>query len=285
MATDLAEFVGGTVALHLLFGLPLLPAALLVAGLSLLLLVLAPEGRGRFQTVTALLFLVLVPGFAYQCVRAGSWHAVLSGLRPELAGSQSLMPATGIVGATIMPHVIYLPSHLGRLPAARSSAEQRRVLRGQRTSLIATLALAGLVNAGMLTLAAATLRPAGGRSGRGEQSLDGLHDGLGIALGPGAALAFALALLASGLASAGVGTFAGQVIMRGFLRRRVPLIVRRPLTMTPPLAVLRPGRSSADAAARARLRAQAPGYPALRASRGPSRVRPLRSTACGGTRS
>ncbi|MEW2290896.1 Nramp family divalent metal transporter [Streptomyces sp. NPDC047841] len=238
MATDLAEFVGGAVALHLLFGLPLLPAALLVAGLSLLLLVLAPEGRHRFQTVTALLLLVLVLGFAYQCVRAGSWHGVLSGLRPELAGSQSLMLATGIVGATVMPHVIYLHSHLGRLPATTSPAEKRRVLRGQRTSLIATLGLAGLVNAGMLTLASATLRPAGGRSGQGEQSLDGFHDGLGIALGPGAALAFALALLASGLASAGVGTFAGQVIMRGFLRRRVPLIVRRLLTMTPPLAVL-----------------------------------------------
>ncbi|MEV6808425.1 Nramp family divalent metal transporter [Streptomyces sp. NPDC051132] len=237
MATDLTEFVGGAVALHLLFGLPLLPAALLVAALSLALLVLAPEGRRRFETVTALLLLVLVAGFAYQFVRAGSWHGTLSGLRPALAGNESLTLATGIVGATVMPHVIYLHSSLGKMPATTPPEEKRRVLRGQRISLPLTLGLAGLVNAGMLALAATALRS----PGQGGESLDDFHDGLRLALGPGAALAFALALLASGLASAGVGTFAGQVIMRGFLHRRIPLLTRRLLTMTPPLAVLATG--------------------------------------------
>ncbi|MFF8594806.1 Nramp family divalent metal transporter [Streptomyces sp. NPDC015220] len=237
MATDLAEFVGGAVALRLLFGIPLLPAAVLVAALSLLLLAVAPEGRRRFETVTALLLLVLVLGFLYQSVRAGSWRGALTGMRPELAGTQSLLLATGIIGATVMPHVIYLQSFLGKLPGATSLAGKRSALRAHRTSLVAALGLAGLVNAGMLTLASATLH----RSGSHGEGLEDFHDGLRLALGPGAALAFALALLASGLASAGVGTFAGQVIMRGFLHRQVPLLVRRLLTMAPPLAVLATG--------------------------------------------
>ncbi|MEU3289247.1 Nramp family divalent metal transporter [Streptomyces longwoodensis] len=176
MATDLAEFVGGAVALHLLFGMPLLPAAFVVAGCSLLLLMLAPEGRRRFETVTAVLL----------------------------------------------------------LPADRPLARKRQALRAHRTAIVVALGLAGLVNAAMLVLAASTLHG----SGRTAETLDGFHRGLGDVLGPGAAVAFALALLASGLASAGVGTFAGQVIMRGFLHRQVPLTLRRILTMTPPLAVL-----------------------------------------------
>ncbi|MFJ8143133.1 Nramp family divalent metal transporter [Streptomyces sp. NPDC096013] len=237
MATDLAEFVGGAVALHLLFGLPLLPAAVVVGLLSLLLLAFAPEGRRRFEVVTALLLLVLVLGFVYQSVRAGSWNGAASGLRPRLEGSRSLMLATGIIGATVMPHVIYLHSSLGKLPARTPPAARRRALRDHRTSLVAALGVAGLVNASMLTLAATTLH--GARSA--GDGLDAFHEGLGRALGPGAALAFAVALLASGLASAGVGTFAGQVIMRGFLRRRMPLTTRRLLTMTPPLALLATG--------------------------------------------
>ncbi|MGW5332744.1 Nramp family divalent metal transporter [Streptomyces bauhiniae] len=243
MATDLAEFVGGAVALHLLFGLPLLPAALVVAGSSLLLLILAPEGRRRFEMVTALLLLVLVLGFGYQFVRAGSWHGALSGMRPGLAGSDSLVLAAGIIGATVMPHVIYLQSSIGKLPRGTSWSVKQRTLRTHRTSLMVALGLAGVVNAGMLTLAAVTLhdtRP-------GSESLDGFHAGLGSVLGPGAGLAFALALLAAGLASAGVGTYAGQVIMRGFLRRRVPLTARRLLTMAPPLALLATGMDPTQA--------------------------------------
>ncbi|MFJ4626835.1 Nramp family divalent metal transporter [Streptomyces sp. NPDC088847] len=237
MATDLAEFVGGAVALHLLFGLPLFPAAVLVGVLSLLLLAFAPEGRRRFEIVIALLLLVLVLGFVYQSLRASSWNGALSGLQPRLAGSRSLLLATGIIGATVMPHVIYLHSSLGKLPSATAPAARRQALRAHRTSLVAALAVAGLVNASMLTLAASTLHSPGGA----RESLDAFHAGLGATLGPGAALAFAVALLASGLASAGVGTFAGQVIMRGFLRRQVPLTTRRVLTMSPPLILLATG--------------------------------------------
>ncbi|MFF7857279.1 Nramp family divalent metal transporter [Streptomyces sp. NPDC007904] len=233
MATDLAEFVGGAVALHILFGIPLLPAAFIVAATSLLLLTLAPEGRRRFEIVTAALLLVVLAGFVYQAVAAGAWSGALSGMRPRFADTQSILLATGMIGATVMPHVIYLHSSLARSPARSSEDSKRRRLRAHRSALFIALGIAGLVNASMLTIAAAALHGTGT-----QETLEAFHTGLGSALGPGAAFAFALALLASGLASSGVGTFAGQVILSGFLGRRIPLTVRRLVTMAPPLVVL-----------------------------------------------
>ncbi|PWJ05444.1 divalent metal cation transporter MntH [Streptomyces sp. NWU49] len=233
MATDLAEFVGGAVALHILFGIPLLPAAFIVAATSLLLLTLAPEGRRRFEIVTAALLLVILAGFVYQAAAAGAWSGALSGMRPRFADTQSILLATGMIGATVMPHVIYLHSSLARSPARSSWERKRRQLRAHRSALFIALGIAGLVNASMLTIAAAALHGTGT-----QETLEAFHTGLGTVLGPGAAFAFALALLASGLASSGVGTFAGQVILRGFLGRRIPLTVRRLVTMAPPLVVL-----------------------------------------------
>ncbi|GAA2440197.1 Nramp family divalent metal transporter [Streptomyces glaucus] len=233
MATDLAEFVGGAVALHILFGIPLLPAAFIVAATSLLLLTLAPEGRRRFEIVTAALLLVILAGFVYQAAAAGAWSGALSGMRPRFADTQSILLTTGMIGATVMPHVIYLHSSLARSPARCSPQRKLRQLRAHRSALFVALGIAGLVNASMLTIAAAALHKTGTR-----ETLEAFHTGLGAALGSGAAFAFALALLASGLASSGVGTFAGQVILSGFLGRRIPLTVRRLVTMTPPLAVL-----------------------------------------------
>ncbi len=233
MATDLAEFVGGAVALHILFGIPLLPAAFIVALTSLVLLTLAPEGRRRFEVVTAALLLVVLAGFVYQAVAAGAWSGALSGMRPRFADTQSILLTTGMIGATVMPHVIYLHSSLARSPAHLSRERKRRQLRAHRSALIIALGIAGLVNASMLTIAAASLHGSGT-----QETLESFHAGLGGSLGAGAAVAFALALLASGLASSGVGTFAGQVILRGFLGRSIPLTVRRLVTMAPPLAVL-----------------------------------------------
>ncbi|CAL9346099.1 Nramp family divalent metal transporter [Streptomyces sp. Tu 3180] len=233
MATDLAEFVGGAVALHILFGIPLLPAAFIVAATSLLLLTLAPEGRRRFEIVTAALLLVILAGFVYQAAAAGAWSGALSGMRPRFADTQSILLTTGMIGATVMPHVIYLHSSLARSPARSSREHKRRRLRAHRSALFIALGIAGLVNASMLTIAAAALHGTDT-----QETLEGFHAGLGAVLGSGAAFAFALALLASGLASSGVGTFAGQVILRGFLGRRIPLTVRRLVTMAPPLVVL-----------------------------------------------
>ncbi|MDG9701488.1 Nramp family divalent metal transporter [Streptomyces sp. DH37] len=238
MATDLAEFVGGAVALYLLFGIPLVPAAFIVGAVSLVLLALAPEGRRRFEMVIAGFLLVILAGFLYQSLRTDSWSGALAGLRPRFADTQSVLLTTGMVGATVMPHVIYLHSSLSRRYGHASAARKRLVLRANRTAILIALGIAGLVNATMLTVAAAAFH--GERSPRsaGYETLEQFHHGLGTAIGAGAALAFALALLASGLASSGVGTYAGQVIMRGFLRRRIPLTLRRLITMGPPLTVL-----------------------------------------------
>ncbi|GAB2453599.1 Nramp family divalent metal transporter [Streptosporangium sandarakinum] len=264
VATDLAEFIGGALALNLLFGLPLLPAAALVAAVSFALLGLAPRGRHRFEAVIGAMLAVVLVCFAYQVLDSGSLSGAAAGLVPRLAGPDSLLLATGIIGATVMPHVIYLHSALTRhqagLPGGASGASgavgpsgavdpadpaglagRRTAVRASRADITLALGVAGLVNMAMLTVAAATFD--GGDPG----SLTAVHAGIGAALGPVAALAFALALLASGLASSSVGTYAGQIIMEGFLRRRVPLTVRRLVTIAPAVAILAAGADPTDA--------------------------------------
>ncbi|WP_310738848.1 Nramp family divalent metal transporter [Microbispora sp. H10830] len=232
-ATDLAEFIGGAIALNLLFGVPLLPAAAVTAVVSSLLLMLAPRGRRRFEAAVAAMLGVVLAGFAYQVLLSGSLAGVAGGFVPRLAGTDSLLLATGIVGATVMPHVVYLHSALTQHQSADGG--RREAVRASRMDIAVALGTAGLVNMAMLTVAAATF--GGGDPG----SLQAIHAGLGQVLGPGAAVAFALALLASGLASSSVGTYAGQVIMAGFLRRRVPLLARRLVTIIPAIAVLAAG--------------------------------------------
>jgi manganese transport protein len=234
MATDLAEFVGAAVALNLLFGIPLLPAAGLTAVVSFAILTLAPLRRRRFESVIITLLAVILAGFLYQSLQLGPLTGAGSGLVPGFAGADSLLLATGMLGATVMPHVIYLHSALSQHHHRGELVERRRALRSTRTDIGAALGIAGLVNVSMLIVAAGALH---GTSLPAE-SLRDMHSGLGMTLGGGAALAFALALLASGLAASSVGTYAGQVVMEGFLRRRIPLPVRRLVTMAPALAIL-----------------------------------------------
>ncbi|WP_307801888.1 Nramp family divalent metal transporter [Microbispora triticiradicis] len=269
VATDLAEFIGGAVALNLLFGVPLLPAAAITALVSSLLLLMAPRGRRRFEVTVAAMLAVVLAGFAYQVMLSGSLAGVAGGFVPRLAGPDSLLLATGIVGATVMPHVVYLHSaltqhqgraltqHHGAVTQHRGAVAQhhgalterpralarnrgawdprRAALQASRVDIAVALGTAGLVNMAMLTVAAATF------DGGDLAGLEAVHAGLGEILGPGAAVAFALALLASGLASSSVGTYAGQVIMAGFLRRRVPLLARRLVTVLPAMAILAVG--------------------------------------------
>jgi manganese transport protein len=169
---------------------------------------------------------VVLAGFVYQAVRAGSFAGAVTGLVPRLAGEDSLLLATGIVGATVMPHVIYLHSALTR------GYRGRAALRSSRVDIVVALGVAGLVNITMLTVGAAAFH------GHDPGGLPAIHAGLGAVLGGGAAFAFAIALLASGLASSSVGTYAGQIVMAGFLRRRIPVLIRRVLTMIPAFAVL-----------------------------------------------
>jgi manganese transport protein len=237
IATDLAEFVGAAIGLNLLFSVPPLAAGLITAVVAFGILALEQRGHRKFElAIIALLFIVTL-GFVYDLAEVGpSASGVAGGLIPTLPGSGAALLAVGIIGATVMPHVIYLHSALTqrRIPL-RDDAEKREVLRFQRWDVIIAMGVAGLVNVAMLVIAAALFH-AGGNTG--VDSIGAAHAGLGRVVGGGAALAFAIALLASGLSSSSVGTHAGQVVMQGYLRRRVPVYLRRGITMAPSLIVL-----------------------------------------------
>jgi manganese transport protein len=239
MATDLAEIIGGALALNLLFGIPLPIGGLLTCVVAFALLALHQRGLRRFETVIGGLLGVILLGFLYDALLAGTDPgAVATGLVPSFDGPDSVVLATGILGATVMPHVIYLHSALSKSRAAAAAAGpdvRRSALRCQRADTLLALGLAGVINLVMLTIAA---RLFFGSGTTGIDTLSGIHSALGAVLDQGAALAFAIALLAAGLASSSVGTFAGQVVMRGFIGRAIPLTVRRLLTMAPAMAVL-----------------------------------------------
>jgi manganese transport protein len=242
MATDLAEFVGAAIGLNLLFRLPLLAAGLVTALVAFGILAMEQRGYRRFElAIAALLGLVLL-GFAYDLVATGaSPAAAAAGLIPGLGGNGRLLLVTGIIGATVMPHVVYLHSALTKSRVTCSGdAERRELLRFQRLDVLIALGAAGLINLAMLFVAAALWHQSGGT---GDGSIQAAHDLLGRLVGGGAALAFAVALLASGLSSSSVGTYAGQVVMQGFIGRRIPVFVRRALTMLPALVVLGLGLS------------------------------------------
>jgi manganese transport protein len=214
MATDLAEFIGAAIALNLLFGIPLFHAGLITA--------------------------VVAFGFLYDTLRIGfDAGGAAKGFIPGFEGTDSVLLATGILGATVMPHVIYLHSALtqNRIPP-HDDDERRRLLRFQRIDVTMAMGIAGLVNMSMLIIAASLFHDHGLTS---LDSIEDAHTQFGNLVGSGAALAFALALLASGLASSSVGTYAGQVVMQGFIARTIPLVFRRLVTMTPALIVLAVG--------------------------------------------
>ena len=237
MATDLAEFVGAAIALNLLFGIPLLPAGLITAVVSFAILGLQTRGYRRFELVITGMLGVILLGFLYDTLRIGADPAgVAGGFIPSFAGVDSVLLATGILGATVMPHVIYLHSALtqNRIPA-HTDAQRKRVLGFQRIDVAIAMGIAGLVNMSMLVIAASLFFGTGATE---VDSIEAAHAGFGTLVGPGAALAFALALLASGFASSSVGTLAGQVVMQGFIDRTIPLFLRRLVTMAPALVVL-----------------------------------------------
>jgi manganese transport protein len=237
MATDLAEVVGGAIALNLLFGVPLLTGGLITGAVAFLLLALQSRGDRRFIRAVTALLAVIVVAFLLLLARVPPDPAgTVAGLVPRFDGVASVVLAAGILGATVMPHAIYLHSALvSTTTEATTIGQRRRALKAQRIDVLAAMSLAGLVNAAMLLVAAALFA---GSALSGTDTLEGAHAGFGAALDGSAATVFALALLASGFASASVGTYAGQVIMEGFLRRRIPLFARRALTMFPALAIL-----------------------------------------------
>jgi manganese transport protein len=238
MATDLAEFLGAALGFYLLFGIPLWVAAVLTAIITLLILGLEAYGfRPLEAVITGMVGIIAVcylietwlvhPDWA-QVV----WHAVV----PQFAGRESVFLATGILGATIMPHVIFLHSSLTQARIVTLDAERRqRLYRFEVLDVAIAMGVAGLINAAMLIMAAGAFFHAGLTH---IASIQEAYRTLEPLLGPAARMVFAVSLLASGLASASVGTMAGQVIMQGFLHRQIPIWVRRLVTMVPSLVVI-----------------------------------------------
>jgi manganese transport protein len=246
MATDVAEFIGAALGLNLLFGVPMLPAGLMTGLITFAVLGLRAHGRRRFELAIVALLGLVTAGFLYEALRLGpSVPGSLHGLVPGLDGAGSLYLATGILGATVMPHVIYLHSALtkDRTPS-RDERDRHRLLRFQQLDVLTALGLAGLANMAMLAVAARAFHT---KALAGLDTIGQAHAELGRIAGGGAALVFAVALLASGVSSSSVGTCAGEVIMAGFVRLKVPLLARRAVTMLPALAILAAGANPTSA--------------------------------------
>jgi manganese transport protein len=237
MATDLAEVVGGAIALHLLFDLPLLVGGVITGAVSLLLLAIQNRrGQRTFERVISGLLLVIAIGFLTSLfVEPPSAGEVAAGLLPRFEGSESVLLATAMLGATVMPHAVYLHSGLARDRHGHPEAgrQRRRLLKVTRLDVGLAMLVAGAVNLAMLLVAATNLQ---GRDN--TDSIEGAHAAVRDTLGPTVALLFAVGLLASGLASTSVGAYAGAMIMGGLLRRSYPLLLRRLVTLIPALAIL-----------------------------------------------
>ena len=236
VATDLAEVVGGALALHLLFGLPLLVGGVITGAVSLLLLMISDRrGQRMFERVITGLLLIIAVGFLTSLfVNPPPIGDVIAGITPRFHGAQSVLLATAMLGATVMPHAVYLHSGLARDRHGHPEGRRRALLlRVTKWDVALAMVVAGAVNIAMLLVAATNLQ------GRHDtDSIEGAHAAVRDALGPTVALLFAIGLLASGLASTSVGAYAGAMIMSGLLRRSIPLLLRRLITLVPALAIL-----------------------------------------------
>jgi manganese transport protein len=246
-ACDVAEIVGAALGLNLLFGIPLFPAGLLAGAGAFAILALQQKGFRRLEAVIAGMVGVVVAAFAFEIINSNPDGGEVAKhlFTPGFAGTESILLATGIIGATVMPHVIYLHSALTqRRIVGRDAKERRQILRFEKIDVVIAMALAGAVNLSMMIMAAALFHSSGLV---GIDSIDGAFDGLKQLVSPGAATVFGIALLASGYASSSVGTMSGQVVMQGFIRRRIPLFLRRAITLAPALIVLAIGLDPTDA--------------------------------------
>jgi manganese transport protein len=237
MATDLAEFLGAALGFQLLLGIGLFPAAILTGIVTFAILGLQRFGLRTFEAVIAA-FVATIGA----CYLAEIWYShpplgqvALHAVKPQFAGGESLLLAVGILGATVMPHVIYLHSALTQNRVVpQNDAEAKRLYRYTRIDVVIAMSIAGLINMAMLVVAASVFFDSGLLN---VASLETAHKTLEPILGGASSTLFALALLASGLSSSTVGTLSGQVVMQGFIDRKIPVFVRRLVTMLPALVV------------------------------------------------
>ena len=238
MATDLAEFLGAAIGFNLLFGMPLMPAAILTGATTLVILALERRGfRPLEAVITALVGVIAVAYVVETILDRPAWAMIAQSiLHPVLGGPEAILLAVGILGATVMPHVIFLHSSLTQSRIVTANAEQaRRLFWFEVLDVVVAMTLAGLVNAAMLVMAASTFWAHGLTK---IASIEEAHRTLTPLLGGASSVVFAVSLLASGLSSSTVGTMAGQIIMQGFLHRQVSVWIRRLVTMLPAIAVV-----------------------------------------------
>ncbi len=238
MATDLAEFLGAAIGFNLLLGISLLPAAFLTGATTLIILALERRGFRPLEAIITSLVGVIAVSYVIETVLdRPSWMAVAhSVIHPALGGTEAVLLAVGILGATVMPHVIFLHSSLTQSRIVTENEKQaRHLFRFEVLDVVIALSIAGLVNAAMLVMAASTFWVHGLTK---IATIEEAYRTLTPLLGRASSVVFAISLLASGLSSSTVGTMAGQIIMQGFLHRQVSIWVRRIVTMAPAIAVI-----------------------------------------------
>lgn len=237
MATDVAEIVGGAIALYLLFDVPLVAGAVITAVVSMVILRIGDiRGQSALERVIMAFLALIAVGFtAGLFINVPNGADLAGGLVPMFDGSDSVLLASGIIGATVMPHVIYLHSSLtvDRLGRRGEGVSVRQLLSATKIDVVLALVLAGILNLSLLVVAAANLNGL-----PGTDTLEGVHSVVTTELGAGVALLFAVSLLGSGLASTSVGCAAGAEVMQGLLRRRIPIMTRRAVTVLPALLIL-----------------------------------------------
>jgi manganese transport protein len=238
MATDLAEFLGAALGFHLLLGIGLFPAAVITGVTAFLILGLQRFGFRPFEALIAAMVGVIGVCYIAELFYANPPYGTVAkhAFVPHFAGGDSVLLAVGILGATVMPHVIYLHSALmqGRI-LPETDEQARRLYRFTRIDVLIAMSIAGLINVAMLVMAASVFYKSGLLH---VESLETAHKTLRPILGSASSTLFALALLGSGLSSSTVGTLSGQVVMQGFIRRQIPVTVRRFVTMLPALVVI-----------------------------------------------
>lgn len=245
IATDLAEFIGAALGLYLVFHIPMLPSALITAAASFVILELQRRGFRTFEVIVSTMVLLVVLVFAFQTFRAQPEpSSLLSGLTPQFDGLSSILLATGILGATVMPHAIYLHSALTqKRVVGRNEKEKKKIFTLELIDIIIAMFIAGAINIAMLVIAAAVFHT----RGIDVTDLQVAHDELIYYLGPVVGISFGLGLLIAGLASSAVGTLAGDIVMQGFINRRIPIYLRRTITMLPPIIIIAFGLNATTA--------------------------------------
>ena len=240
MATDLAEFTGAALGFYLVFQIPLIPSALITAALSFFILLLQQRGVRTLEVVITLMVFIVVCAFAFQIIWAKpNLNEVLNGLFiPRFSGVQSLLLAAGILGATVMPHAIYLHSALTqRRVVGMNAIDKRKIFTFEFIDILLAMIIAGAINGSMLVMAAAVFHA----NGLNVEDIDVAFNQLQTMIGQLAALFFGVGLLSAGLSSSSVGTMSGDIMMKGFINKHISLYLRRVITMLPPLIIIMSG--------------------------------------------